>query len=461
MLLIFEDGNGNLIQFSRNRVTTIPAFFKECTYSSVSEFTSKDYPNFFKVNHYKKQKEEEDDDGTLQEEMPPEEFAAESDPVAPSYVETAPSIKIFNKRSSLAKPSRARDEGYLTDHMIYHSGSEDSSHDGGEETRPFPEPQIREPYYNQPKPVPVMMSKPRIQRQEENVKPMIHEQEVSRPYINEQEIVPIFPRESFQSFREVPQRMIEDKSMEYPPQYMSYQPPFKRPSPQGESGPLYRYYAPENSMPQSMNPNYPRDPNFPTHSHNVQSYQNGPAEYSYPVKNSRPKNFANAPMNNNTQSEEALNNMFRFPQANYHKAMHPQSNGRIISKAEMDEKILGTANMMKYVNNSATNTYAGQKIYNFYSSENGKPEETEVMPDPPTIRTRTRSEYEAGPYETEPDYSEFNHYYRGEYRPENNLPANLPAAYFSSKKFNFEGYFSTFEDDRFNEFADPKKKLKQ
>ena len=308
-----------------------------------------------------------------------------------------------------------------------------------------------------------MMGKPRIQRTEEIVKPIVHEQEIARPYINEPEIAPIVQRESFQSYKEMPQRMIEDKPMDYSSPYMNYQPSFKRPTPQGE--PNYRYYPNESPVHQTMSQNYPTNPNFSNnhpYPHNIHSYQNGPAEYPYPVKNHRSKNYGNAHMNN-MQSEEALNNMFRYPPTGYNKAKHPHGSARVISKAEMDEKILGTANMMKYVNNSATNTYAGQKIYNFYSTESGKPEENDIMPNPPNLRTR--SDYETGPYDPEPDYAEFQPYYRGEYRPENNLPANLPpnlpAAYFTSKKFNFEGYFNTFEDDRFNEFADPKKKLKQ
>ena len=42
MLLIFEDGYGNLIQFSRDKIKNIAAFFKDCKYNNVIEVSSKD-----------------------------------------------------------------------------------------------------------------------------------------------------------------------------------------------------------------------------------------------------------------------------------------------------------------------------------------------------------------------------------------------------------------------------------
>lgn len=54
MLLVFEDGAGNLIQFSKNKINAIGSFFQECKYNNIVELTAKQYPNFFVVNHYKK-----------------------------------------------------------------------------------------------------------------------------------------------------------------------------------------------------------------------------------------------------------------------------------------------------------------------------------------------------------------------------------------------------------------------
>jgi len=73
MLLVFEDGAGNLVQFSKNKISSVNAFLQECKYTNLIELTAKEYPHFFKVNHYKKTKhlhaetqaqpqEEEDDD---------------------------------------------------------------------------------------------------------------------------------------------------------------------------------------------------------------------------------------------------------------------------------------------------------------------------------------------------------------------------------------------------------------
>ena len=70
------------------------------------------------------------------------------------------------------------------------------------------------------------------------------------------------------------------------------------------------------------------------------------------------------------------------------------------------------------------------------------------------------SRYNEGPYENDNEYPEGAAYVSQNYRMENAVPPNLPSAYFSSKKFNFDGYFNNFEDERFNEYADPKKKIK-
>ena len=40
LVLIFEDGFENLIQFSKNRFTSMDAFLKECKYNNVLKLTA-------------------------------------------------------------------------------------------------------------------------------------------------------------------------------------------------------------------------------------------------------------------------------------------------------------------------------------------------------------------------------------------------------------------------------------
>ena len=42
MLLVFEDGYGNLVQFSRDKIKNIAGFFKDCKYNNVVEVSTKD-----------------------------------------------------------------------------------------------------------------------------------------------------------------------------------------------------------------------------------------------------------------------------------------------------------------------------------------------------------------------------------------------------------------------------------
>jgi hypothetical protein len=60
MLLIFEDGYGNLIQFSRDKIKNIASFFKDCKYNNVIEVSSKDYPDFSAVAQFRKLRDRSD-----------------------------------------------------------------------------------------------------------------------------------------------------------------------------------------------------------------------------------------------------------------------------------------------------------------------------------------------------------------------------------------------------------------
>jgi len=128
------------------------------------------------------------------------------------------------------------------------------------------------------------------------------------------------------------------------------------------------------------------------------------------------------------------------------------------NKGDMDEKLLDTANMIKYLNtnNAAGATYAQSKIFNFQQTETGKNDEGESA-----YNMKAAAETENNNYENESEFNDQQQFLRGEFRLDNNLTSNLPSAYFSSKKFNFDGFFSNFEEDKFNEFGDPKKKPKQ
>jgi hypothetical protein len=42
MLLVFEDGAGNLVQFSKNKISSVNAFFQECKYTNLIELTAKE-----------------------------------------------------------------------------------------------------------------------------------------------------------------------------------------------------------------------------------------------------------------------------------------------------------------------------------------------------------------------------------------------------------------------------------
>jgi len=54
LLLVFEDLNGTLVQFSRNPIKNIANFPKECNFKRVLELTSEDYPNFSRIKRHKK-----------------------------------------------------------------------------------------------------------------------------------------------------------------------------------------------------------------------------------------------------------------------------------------------------------------------------------------------------------------------------------------------------------------------
>ena len=465
MLLIFEDGNGNLIQFSKNKIQNIPAFFQECNYNNVLDFSAKDYPTFFKVNHYKKHKERETDsyDGD------DVEFGGES---SSKNYSTGPSGRSNNKRERISNFNHIKEEDQES-HVIYQSGSEESDNEEDLDMNVYSDyvPQRETAPIPQQKKNNMMKSKPTKQHKtEEKSRIPSNENQITVPVNNEQET----PKESFQSYKETNQRQNN-----FAAPFISAEQSFNRPNPANveQTNQSFRFYPTDNNNMPAPNTNsgFVSNTNFGNNLPylNNNAFQTAPNQNNFQnQKKNMLRGFGNLnmgqmnPMANMANmagmanmgqkgNEEAFNAMFKgFPIGFAIGGANPfitKNN----NKPEIDEKVLETAHMIKYLNNAAPNGYGGQKMYNF-RPENGKNEEVD-----PIAHLRN-NEHGGVVYDGEGDYSEMPAYVRGDYRIENAIPSNLPSAYFSSKKFNFDGYFNNFEEDRYNEYAaDQKKKLKQ
>jgi len=373
MLLIFEDGNGNLIQFSKNKLNSIPGFFQECRYNNLMEFVAKDYPNFFKVNHYKKHKERETED------YDNEDFDLGADDGSTSYDQSMPQSKSLK---------RGRPQGHIKEedqdsaNIIYQSASEDSDNEGMDELNIYSEPQ------SQPQPQLHMMpknksftrAKPMISKPEEQPsKMMMNKEQVNNVPINEQEIYQQ-PREAFQPYKEVSARLPrEEKTIEYPQQYMGFEQSFKRPVQVPDAAnSQFRFYSGENQNLNMVNTNanpFANTPNYPNshpYIHNNHAYPNVPTNYPNKQTNNRLRGFGNMNMSHMT-NEETLNVMLKglnplgFAMGGGNPFMTKPS-----TKPEIDEKMLDTANMIKYLNGTGANSYATQKNIQFPFKRNGK-----------------------------------------------------------------------------------------
>ena len=361
-----------------------------------------------------------------------------------------------------------------SNNMIYQSASDES---GDEDNMDFP--QVQPQVQIQPQPVPkenpqvgfqkkniAKPTKSRSQKVEENKISGIQESQ-DMNLVNEQEIN--VQKESFQAYKEAPRGIRGQKNAEIPPQFNNnnnnnnFEHPFNRnaqPTDNGNSS--FRFYPTDNSnmnIPNTSNPAFINNPNFNNSYPNNPAYQNAPNHFK-PKKNVF-GGFGNfgmgnmgpmAPMNNmpNMGNEEALAMLKGFNPLGFAIGGANPFMAKANTKPEMDEKLLDTAQMIKYLNGAPS--YPAQKMYNNIRPSNDKFEDPENNGYP-----RYNNE---GPYENDNEYNEGNPYVRGDFRMENSVPSNLPSAYFSSKKFNFDGYFNNFEDDRFNEFGDPKKKIK-
>jgi len=476
MLLIFEDANGNLIQFSKNKIANIPSFFQECRYNNIVEFCAKDYPNFFKVNHYKKHKERAGDDYD-EDDL---DFEGEDSPSDLPISQSVPSNKSYRK-DKMPGQSRVKEEDYDSNNMIYQSASEESADEDNMDAFPQVQPQVQ----IQPQHVP--KENPQVGFQKKNnIKPKSRSQKTEEPRIqetqeinlaNEQEIN-VNQKESFQAYKEAPQRMRGQRTSEIPPQFNNnstnnnnFEHPFNRNNqPAENANSSFRFYPTDNSnmnIPNSSNPAFINNPNFNNSYPNNPAYQNAPNHFkpkknvfggfgNFGMGNMNPMaNMNNMPNMNNMGAmgnEEAFAMLKGFNPLGFAIGGANPFMAKANNKPEMDEKLLDTAHMIKYLNGAPS--YPSQKMYNNMRSGNEKTDDPEM-----NGYSRYRNDNE-GPYENDNEYNDGNPYARGDYRMENSVPANLPSAYFSSKKFNFDGYFNNFEDDRFNEFGDPKKKVK-
>jgi hypothetical protein len=453
MLLIFEDGNGNLIQFSKNKLVNIPSFFQECRYSNVLEFNAKDYPNFFKVNHYKKHKHQDMDDFD-QDDM---DLGDDMDSKNGGNGQMMSQGRVF-KRERLPGASHIKEEDRDSSKLIYQSGSDESSDGDDDELAQYTEIQ---PVMQKKKAQGNMKTK-KVKSDEKPQKIISNDDQINGGSMNEQE-TPAPQKESFQSFKEVPQRVVGNKPMDYNQQFMGFEHPFKRNTQVADPGNSpFRFYPTDNSNAANPNANFVNNPNYMnTNPYMPNGYPNGPNVYPNAKANPRLRGIGNINMGNmanmsnvaNMTNEETLNAMLKaglgFAIGGANPFINKQAN-----KPEMDEKLIDNANMIKYLNGIGANGYPAQKMYNFLPPEAaGKAEDAEAM-------AHLRNNHEGLPYDHEHEYHEIPpQYVRGF---ENNIPSNLPSAYFSSKKFNFDGYSNTFEDDRFNGFrGETKRKLKQ
>jgi hypothetical protein len=442
MLLIFEDGNGNLVQFSKNKLANIHSFFQECRYNNLLEFSAKDYPNFFKVNHYKKSRDREFDDGSQDE-----------------TVEIRGDGKLLSKRDRLQSNGHIKEEDRDSSKMIYQSGSEDS--DDEDEEMALYEPPTKETYQSQQKKKNPMNVKTKMLKTDEKQKLIGAEEDISAS-MNIAPDTTSNQKEIFQNFKENPQRIARgEKPMNYEQQFMGFENPFKGNNPGGDQpNPSFRFYPTNNpgiNVPSNPTNAYPNNPNYTNghpYIHNNHGYPGVPNNFQVNNKNNRIRNF---PMGN-MSNEETLNAMFKGLPLGFAMGAPTSFITKPNARPDMDEKMLDTANMIKYLNGAGANTFNGQKMYNFHPNETGKSEDVDPM-----SQMRNRNEGETVPYDHEHDFHEAPppQYVRGDFRIDGSLPSNLPSAYFSSKKFNFDGYFNNFEDDRYNEYADSKKKIKQ
>lgn len=286
--------------------------------------------------------------------------------------------------------------------------------------------------------------------------------------MNEQE-APIAPKDSFQTYKDMNQRIQSNKPVDFAPSFMGLGRAFDRSNPMADQANApFRFYPTDNA-PNSANNTFVNNPTYPNgHPYIHNGYQAPSGTFQNKPSNNRMRGFGALNMGN-IPDGEALNAMLKgFPPLGFALGGGNPFMNKPGSKPEMDDqKFLETANMIKLINGTAgANPYAaaaaGQKIYSFHPNEAGKPEGDDQL----------RGNHDGAGFD-EHEYHELPSYVRGDYRMEGNMPAgmsggmppgmpsNLPSAYFSSKKFNFDGYFNTFEEGGFNEFGDPKKKLKQ
>lgn len=97
LLLVCEDGLGNLIRFSKNRITDINSFISQCNYQQVIDLTSEDYPDFTRINRKKDKDQHEESESGLEDEPSVQTKEENTTPYAPIEIKQKPSTKTRSK----------------------------------------------------------------------------------------------------------------------------------------------------------------------------------------------------------------------------------------------------------------------------------------------------------------------------------------------------------------------------
>lgn len=411
MLLVFEDGAGNLVQFSKNKINSINNFFQECKYHNIVELTAKEYPNFFKVNHYKKTK------NRLQEGNTQDEDDDDDDDSELNNAE----IYDFNQSEAKDELSKATTDLKQKDFNVAKKLNQQNFN-------PFlPQHTKTESFKPQEIERPTLVSDNRPSQEVSGVvskkaKGKANGQNASQADATKSQRIPNnndMPGKNLSmggemnealfnsanpyrkdNFQEDQSKSIDNKGMDYNP--AAFMPP--------NMDPIKRL----SSVPDPINSSF-------------QFYQTN--------NRLRPFNNFGLPFGN----EEAFNSMlknysFQFPiPANVPFLSKPSNNG------EMDDKILDTAKVLNYLNQTGSTPLNRQNIFTFPQADYSKMPTNESMRQAGGVNA---PEYH-NPY-MEEAHDELPAIFKGDPR----FDAALPSGNLNNRRYgNFDGFFNGFEED--------------
>jgi len=420
MLLVFEDGAGNLVQFSKNKISSINNFFQECKYHNIVELTAKEYPNFFKVNHYKKTKnrnaenmledgdDDDDDDGS-----------------------DLNNGEIYDYNQSEAKDDIPKNQTNdpKQKEMIPRKGSQQHS-----SFNPFLSQQTKtEAIKTQENDRSNLMGD---NRQNQDISGL-NKKTKGKPSLH----LTVSQTEPNNKIQKTPNNDPSNKNISMVGDmnetiFNSTNPYRKDNFQEDQSKPLDSKgmdYNPASFMAPNMDP-----------LKRLSSVSESPFQF-YPTNNRlRPFNNFGLPFGN----EEAFNSMlknypFQFPiSANVPFMGKPSTNG------EMDEKILDTAKMLNYLNQAGSTPLNRQNIFTFPQADYPKMPQSDTMRQAASVNA---PEYH-NPY-MEESHDELPALFKGDPR----FDAALPSANLNNRRYgNYDGFFNGFEED----YGDKAKKFK-